>query len=904
MLSPALLRPRCRYLVVPLRQKWTSRAFTSRAVFRAELEQDANIHSPDMHKTRISGIEVNDQSISNTPQDGKRGAAGTWMSFLRQLLDTDPSMPLTHDQQGNSLTEELQAQLNDPAALERQTAGLLLEARSYSGLDILSHLGLNLKRWDVVSQIVRIISEPPIRHQNETAILKHGPFSMRSFGSKSISELVDRTGHSTELYQIEFPKEDLIEGSVSKPYPPLTYGWNTAMKTRRKAIGQVWRSLGNMVFTATNSTDVKESQSIMDHVLDILAILHHNDTLPENTYWYSNSIEPTSLSQTPLLSVLSKEIFASILDAEWNLFQGELEEDAKFTSAAQYPLPGFRFSETNNPNGILPYAHSVWLELILWICLKGGWIIDGISILRQIIAFQGVNRWTAKSWHDMTSSKMAVCHIPDRTVSAELVTSYMDGLIRILDAKTLKWNQSGELAIEAFLELEQVLANADLPLTEKNWLGSRIHLHESSMMREDDNTNSARLLLANSIHKQSESHTPSPTTKSDAKPEDLDSNTDISIPSGDLRGVLELWHRTLTTEIDRGTLINVKEALVARRLVQQQISSNEAQSDHSNMPEKLLKALIERIISENEADLGKEMLFLDKYPARPLVQYEAIQSQELAPSLIQYAVKFGDHSLLQSVLKAHSKPKSGPLQSTVLIALCQCSIEYRKWFGLEHTLEALRSSWPMSEWQGLVLASLVREILRLHQASVQTVPTGDIELGAIEADLNRVTAIFKNLIKITIDLPERHHHQTAKRQVQTVLGMLSSISDNWAAFCEPFITLRGSVHLEQAPEIFKIILSGVVETQGWQNARLFWKLWCPSADVTADLKRESQGTVTPISVKSKSILSSDSRDAVELQLFDGRVRRYFPLFKVDHTMVRILQSASPSQLDNRESGSR
>jgi hypothetical protein len=727
---------------------------------------------------------------------------------------------------------------------------------------------------------------------------------MKGFGSTSISKLVDRGSHAPELYQIEMSKEAIFQGSISKGFPPSVHDWKSkTMKTQREAIGQVWRSLGSMVFTAANSTDAAESQSIMDHVLDILAILHHNDILPDNTYWYSHPMEASSLAETPLLSLLSNEIFAAILDAEWNLFQEDLDEDSKFTSAAQYQLPGFQFSENNNPKRILPYAHSVWLELILCICLKGGWLVDGIAILRQMIEFQDSKRWTAKSWHEMSSSsKTDVYSIPERTVSAELIASYMDVLMRMLDVGTVKPGISAEMTVDAFLELELLLKNANFQVTHQSQLGSRVHFSECNISQTPENTKLVRQLLASSFNKWPERQQSSSVTETDTE-QDSNLYVGASIPSGDLHGVLELWHRILAAEIDQDAFVNIKETLATRRLLLQQIATNSAQAGHSYLPKKILIALIERIVSEGKLDLGLETLFLDNGPGGPFILHQAIQNEDLAPILIQYAVKFSDHSLLQSILQSHSKQKLGPLRAPILVALCQCSIEYRKWFGLEHTLDALRSAWPMSEWQGIVLASLAKEILRLHQASIEVATMESIEHDSVKSDLNQATAIFKDLVKIAIDLPERHYHEKAKRQVQTVLGILSSVNADSAALCQPFLTIRGSVHLEQAPEIFRIILSGVVESQGLESTISFWNLWCPSHDFT-DLRREREGTVVPTSVRSPKAVPSNLRDAVEIELPDNRIRRYFPHFKVDHAMTRILQNAFPLQFENSGSASR
>lgn len=318
---------------------------------------------------------------------------------------------------------------------------------------ILAYLGLEEGNWAMVSWITRVVTENVIHAEDDLgeSIVGYAPLLVdhRSHlpppGSQSIEELANNfIWFKQNVAQSEETDNQSPQSAISATMQNRANFSNLARKDyanigqlnpksvlTRDAVGILLHGLGQMIMHASTTASTIQSQDVMNHVLDTMAILHHNGIIPEFTYRATSSELYSAKAAPSYLDELFSPLLSSILDAEWNLFQ-DTPEHASYASGAQTKIPGFEFSDHHNPMRILPFAHSIWLELILWICLRGGYLPHGFAILQQIASTritQQSNPWTIASWRDASpSTSEDEFIIPSRSVSAELVLAYAEAI--------------------------------------------------------------------------------------------------------------------------------------------------------------------------------------------------------------------------------------------------------------------------------------------------------------------------------------------------------------------------------------------------------------------------------------------------------------------------------------------
>ncbi|KAF4546618.1 C6 transcription factor [Lasiodiplodia theobromae] len=181
-----------------------------------------------------------------------------------------------------------------------------------------------------------------------------------------------------------------------------------------------------MILTAVGDRP-QEKDAIMGHVLELLAYLHHAGIIPESVYHYEPPKDKYSLQQPPTLYLLSSKILTALSDAAWRAHElaaaSENQKQAKYNIFGQ-EIPGSRYKVRTPELG-----SEVWLELVLWSCLHGGWTMDGADILKKLSRYKDDSRWARG-----TQAKSQERFMVDKTISSEVVAAYIDGVLNRVTA--------------------------------------------------------------------------------------------------------------------------------------------------------------------------------------------------------------------------------------------------------------------------------------------------------------------------------------------------------------------------------------------------------------------------------------------------------------------------------------
>jgi hypothetical protein len=192
-------------------------------------------------------------------------------------------------------------------------------------------------------------------------------------------------------------------------------------------------------------------------------------------------------------------------------------------------------------------------------------------------------------------------------------------------------------------------------------------------------------------------------------------------------------------------------------------------------------------------------------------------------------------------------------------------------------------------------------MLRLQTDPLQDSSIENQHSPVIGTDLSQAMRIFKDLVQIT-KTPHAFNNvdfKVAKHQISLVLGILSSISEYWANFCEPFLPPFESipVHeaLDYAPDMFRIIFDGICETQDQEGVLAFWELWCSSQYPQS---QRSQGALKVSPVKTLHVRLND---VIQVRMPSREPLRLFPRFNVDHSTLRMARKYVFHGIDDHES---
>ncbi len=151
-------------------------------------------------------------------------------------------------------------------------------------------------------------------------------------------------------------------------------------------------------------------------------------------------------------------------------------------------------------------GHEVWLELVLWSCLHGGWVVDGAAILRNIQKLKGNLGWSLICWKNVLESfgvdvdatspvdwlhwqrsvdqdrsrpDKESRHAVERTISSEVVSAYVDGLLNFVRVGVGDGGISADVFLDHIKVFKEMLDKQNMGLGFATWEGILIRFFES-----------------------------------------------------------------------------------------------------------------------------------------------------------------------------------------------------------------------------------------------------------------------------------------------------------------------------------------------------------------------------------------------------------------------------------------
>jgi hypothetical protein len=480
----------------------------------------------------------------------------------------------------------------------------------------------------------------------------------------------------------------------------------------------------------------------------------------------------------------------AILDSEWNLNQSDSPEAAKYMSQAQFAIPGVEFSDLHNPERILPYAHSIWLELILWSCLKGGWVADGMDILHRVIQQHHGQDWSIVA--SVQSDAPRLIHVLETSLSEELMLAYSRAVANTLPPDLHEAAQclDSSAVVDYLHQLKTYLGTQNIRLDNRVLLGISTRMTVSG--ERDSQANQSALLDASRLLSE------------DVGSKRL-SNT-----------LLGAYHQLLRPSLAAGSCDMVIRTVEEMRKVLRKRPSNQPV-----LPPTTLANLLDFICHVDPHVYGHEILFGRYETDLALIPDNLESVTETLPALLRYATKTGDAELLHRITLALSKLRPGSKISVqMMIAVAETQIEDCRWDAVEELITSPRDRARGAEQsQGvcIIIASLAKACLLLQRECL------DGAAGAASS-FERATMLLR--------IAALHHAPgdpppSRLPRVHALLGMLASVGPAWAALVKPLLQRRhGARPLEAPGGEFALLLEGVVGALPLCEVAAFWQRWC------------------------------------------------------------------------------
>ncbi|KAF2487892.1 hypothetical protein BDY17DRAFT_320404 [Neohortaea acidophila] len=729
------------------------------------------------------------------------------------------------------------------------------EAAAGEKVDLLFHLGMIENRWQTVIWLVKHLIEefaPPLST----------PPRLESVLCQSTAEasLDDMTADSASaLALVSAPRTRQSLDELTGGLVPENLGRDKLL--RHDIVGSIWRSLGMMTIACADG-------EMRPEILEIIAYLHHMEIVPESIYRQRPSSDPTVLQQPPMLNLLSSRILTSLSDAAWR-GREKLVADAALASDGQHvslqpDTPGIVYRK----DAAAPRT-EVWLELILWACLRGGWIAEGAAILLALHREPGAQEWRPVSWSSLidaaghgqgreeleyVSNTGKALKTPDRlqdsshtvhkTVSSEVVDAYVHALLITVRQGVGERGVPPKDVLRHLTTLRDFLVRSNLGLQSGSW--------DAVILRYFD----AQETIVNQSHNLEILINLSPSLGEELRPQSLE-----NLPAYVLDGsaaALGLFHRALQSRIKHGDiraatrfihrLQDLADKNKYRAIVdffqrasgqQNDFDAPPADTFTSNfpgieypmftlqIPPIILGSLMELVLDARSYSLAQWLVYSDEVDG-PLLPPHHYGHPAILPALVRLATETKDGKLLALLTSASSKhaakdewtPPGGVLRSLLVSQL-----NLQRWDAAERTLRHLNESLH-TRWSIINLAHVIRVML-IHAA--------DAEHGKEDAQQNldrakqilsgMVTGEYGKIGKLRKTVPGPRRGQGA---ITMLLAILSLQGRGWADYCRGLQHLGGVHTIDLNAEVFNVVLEGIVHAYGSSAGQRLLDLLGPS----------------------------------------------------------------------------
>ena len=709
------------------------------------------------------------------------------------------------------------------------------------GVDVLCHLGVTQNRWSAVVWIVKRLVE--------------------AFGGKELHETLQPQAifpWSTEqsLSQLTTHEIDISEDIVLSKSPAVsTLGeitqngeknFQTRTTFRRDCLGQIWRSLGQM-------TMVCADEGMKPEILEIIAYLHHMEVMPMSIYNQRPTPDSTEIQQPPTLRLFSSRILTSLSDAAWRAHEKEVVEEAR-TKGGEYAsmrpeIPGLAYRV--RVAGLRP---EVWMELILWSCLQGGWVIEGMKILRLLHMQRPEQQWSCLSWRSLGSQESddvwdrfdyafktktrteitesgakSITQI-QRTISSEVVNAYIDAVLSVMRPNQEHKGVPPAQVLRHLRIMKKLLDRSGLSLSTGSWDAILVRFFDQQPYVTDSRLHFEGLIGLSPVMGA-----------------ELASGNGRNLPDYVMDGsaaVLGLFHRALLSRIAAG---DVEGAFRLFRALQERADSNKHQSivdflskqqlshnepSHSpddifsgyfsgidypafnlQIPATTLGSFLDLVTDAKAYDFGSWLLHNHDLDG-PVIPEHLYGDPALAPVLIRFAAETGDKKLLSKLISNHSdlaKRDGSAVPEDVLQSFLDSQVNLRRWDAATRILQHIDMRYAY--WNPVNLAHVARVMLSEYRDPSSNIPGSNFERA-------------KDLLREMISGKYQRSRGVYNEHISMLVTMVASLDRHWADFCLDFDFIGRFYNINLPTKAFNLVLEGVVHAYGSATARrilsLFW----------------------------------------------------------------------------------
>ena len=734
-------------------------------------------------------------------------------------------------------------------------------------LDLLSYLGVHEGRWDSVVWLVKSLLKESINDGNHRSELVRSPWQSETALSQSLDDLGRDYIRLDDEASPDQPAESFEEATDDCP--------DSSLVQFRHGLGEVWVSTATMILQAADlPTDDQNHKTIMSNVLKILAHLHHIDALPSTIYSYSHAKDPLVNRKPPTLYLLAYRIMTILSDSAWKAHDEQIRKEAQAVGAKDWykghEVPGPTMQPRVNMLGT-----EVWLDLVLWCCVEGGWVTEAAEIVMEMAKRKDNLRWGAVDWHSIReptepklnwsakveleiarsrmnqiASGIAIAgqsgappfvEMGPRTVSQEVILALMDALSNTISPQSAENNPT--MTVRFLSACRTILARSPFTLEEPLMNRSILSVVESSEIDAQARPGDLERILEMAPSQMAK-------TRYQNVSRQLDSSTpscsdDMSVASigllhkvmhyfavqGNLQGALRSFRKmqSLVDNNRKRYILDFAEDLKRRELegdagddlISESIN-NLIPGVHSQIPVYVLASLLDLVTQTGQHELGEWLLYNDEVDG-PLIPPSLYSEETLQPALLRFAEATANGELFHNV----STKLEAPLPPAILRVLLHCQITLGKWDAAEEIFAHFQNDPDIGLTPEDIMA-VARAVLRLER----TIPTEDQEgISADSQSFNRAKTLLQDILhgKSSIprdpSKPRDYSHLRILTQIgriiQSVPGSLSKL---------PLHTF-GDIGRANSPETipteaFNILLEGVADALGSQQARQTWRLWC------------------------------------------------------------------------------
>lgn len=720
---------------------------------------------------------------------------------------------------------------------------LVINAAQHASMDILSHLGLVESRWPTVIWMAKKLAEDGKRSIEPPLQLE--PFANIIWPESEPQSLNDYTESPLRLKRVR-PSRKLSHSLNDLTSTPDSI--NQRHIAVKQGLGRLWRTLSNIILAGAERNTGEDN--FMPHVLEIIAYLHHVGLMPDSVYTYRPNENKYALQQPPTLHMLSSKILTALSDASWKAHEASVKlakNGAKVSYFLGHEIPGSRYKVS-----VTEVAPALWLELVLWTCLHGGWASDGLAILEQLASKQEEQGWGLISWREIMLAEQQNPPAPSRiwklfpmsgeaaasakdrartrrTISSEVVAAFVDAVVNGIRVGVGARGFDPDFVIKHLKSLKGFLSSNNLSLGSVAWDSIMTRLLESGAFVPEKRPEVLLRLFELAPGFGVEVGTANTSTTIDAEVPYFFEPTTIP---------LNLLHRTMRAFIEIGDL---KGALDTFTLLQQHTDGNKQKSlqqffdmlKHETLPRKhepftsrlpqidfpafdtdmpvnLRAKLLDLATESKDHDLGRWFLFAQDLDG-PLIGPDLYNHRKVAASIVRFGTMAGENDLVLDVVKRsgmrHGKEQQQRMPSEVLTALFCSQINLRRWDALP-SMQQYVTETPQFRPRPIILSTFAAELLRLSNGPKEERLKAEDAFAALLFEWESL--IMRNI----------------RNQLYCTLAIITTVSSTWKDYCSQFLAVSSRLSIRLSTNDFNQVLQGILDGYGSSKARDMVKTWC------------------------------------------------------------------------------